>query len=132
MTRAEALPACSRVNPASTPASARKPAAVGACYAELLHDISEASRGSGCASLQISVPPRPPVAAAARDARVRDGIEQLLYGVRPGEATPLRPAYTVGGGAMTQLRHVRRPTAEPSDWRLIAASPGYAGRTSWR
>src|SRR5439155_177246 len=30
-------------------------------------------------------------------------LNNYYYGVRPGEATPLRPAYSAGGGALAQL-----------------------------
>jgi len=77
----------------------------GIAYAELLHDISEASRGSEL-RLGYKYPFRrgrlwlqPHAMLGLRDAN----LNNYYYGVRPGEATPLRPAYTAGGGAMTQL-----------------------------
>src|SRR3989442_7714248 len=77
----------------------------GIAYAELLHDISEISRGSEL-RFGYKYPFRrgrlwlqPQAMLGFRDAN----LNNYYYGVRPGEATPLRPAYSAGGGAMTQL-----------------------------
>ena len=77
----------------------------GTVQAELLHDISGFSKGSearlgytydwrsGPWSL------RPSLSLALRDARMNN----YYYGVRPGEATPGRPAYSPGAGLNTTL-----------------------------
>ena len=77
----------------------------GTVQAELLHDISGFSKGSearlgytydwrsGPWSL------RPSLSLALRDARMNN----YYYGVRPGEATPGRPAYLPGAGLNTTL-----------------------------
>ena len=77
----------------------------GAVYAEYLHDISAASGGnelrlgynyewkSGRWRL------RPHVMLAARDAKLND----YYYGVRPEEATALRPFYQPGSGINEQV-----------------------------
>ena len=77
----------------------------GIAYAELLHDISEISRGSEL-RLGYKYPLRrgrlwlqPQAMLGFRDAN----LNNYYYGVRPDEATPLRPAYSARGGAVTQL-----------------------------
>jgi len=77
----------------------------GAVYAEYLHDTSGASEGS---ELRLGYDYewkgarwrlRPHVMLARRDARLND----YYYGVRPDEATAIRPAYRPGGGVNAQL-----------------------------
>ena len=77
----------------------------GALYAEYLHDSSGASNGN---ELRLGYNYewkgerwrlRPHFVLAARDARLND----YYYGVRPEEATALRPAYQPGTGVNAQL-----------------------------
>src|SRR2546426_351133 len=77
----------------------------GIAYAELLHDISEISRGSEL-RLGYKYPLRrgrlwlqPQAVLGVRAA----DLDNYYYGVRPGGAAPLPPAYSAGSGAMTQL-----------------------------
>ena len=72
----------------------------GIAYAELLHDVSDASQGS---ELRVGYDYewrrgrlllKPSLMLAQRSARLND----YYYGVRSSEATGLRPAYRPGGG----------------------------------
>ena len=77
----------------------------GAAYAELLHDVSAASRGNefrlgyrydwDLGRLRL----RPHAALALRDARLND----YYYGVAPAEALPERPAHSPGAGVNVEL-----------------------------
>lgn len=77
----------------------------GAIYTEYLHDITGASEGN---ELHLGynyewqrdrLRLRPHLMFVARDAK----LNNYYYGVRPGEATALRPAYQAGSGVNTQL-----------------------------
>lgn len=77
----------------------------GVAYAELLRDLSTASRG-GELRLGYKYPTRsnrlyllPYAMVAIRSSRLND----YYYGVRPEEATPERPAYHAGRGLMPQI-----------------------------
>lgn len=77
----------------------------GAVYGEYFHDVSGASSGN---ELRLGYSYewksgrwllRPQLMFAARDAKLND----YYYGVRPGEATALRPAYQTGSGVNGQV-----------------------------
>lgn len=93
----------------------------GAVYSEYLHDISGASGGN---ELRLGYNyewkngnwrVRPQLMFAVRDSTMND----YYYGVRPGEATALRPAYRVGSGINTQLG-LYGAYALTERWRLLA------------
>jgi outer membrane protein len=93
----------------------------GAAYAELLRDANSASHGaelrlgyryewrSGRFSL------RPHALLSLRDAK----LNNYYYGVRPGEAAPLRPAYEPGAGVNLQLG-LYGAYGLSERWRLLA------------
>jgi outer membrane protein len=77
----------------------------GTLQAEFLHDTGGASKGS---ELRLAytydwrsgrLALRPSLTVSLRDAR----LNNYYYGVPPGEATPLRPAYEPGAGVNTSL-----------------------------
>ncbi|HEY6821173.1 MAG TPA: MipA/OmpV family protein [Burkholderiales bacterium] len=77
----------------------------GIAFAEALHDVSATSHGSEF-KLGYRYPwrsgrlwLRPHAYLGFRDARLND----YYYGVRPGEATPTRPAYSAGSGLNTEI-----------------------------
>ena len=85
--------------------SYQKSGSWGAVYTEYLHDISGASAGN---ELRLGYnyewrherwKVRPQLMFAARDS----SLNNYYYGVRPGEATALRPVYQAGSGINTQI-----------------------------
>ena len=92
----------------------------GIAFAEVLHDVSAASRGSEL-RLGYRYPwrsgrlwIRPHAIIGIRDGRLND----YYYGVRPGEALPGRPAYTAGAGATAELG-IYAAYSLTERWRLI-------------
>ena len=93
----------------------------GAAYAELLHDVIDASKGnelrlgyrydwhSGGLTL------RPQLQLALRDAR----LNNYYYGVQPAEANAARPAYRPGAGVNLQFG-LYAAYALSERWRLLA------------
>jgi len=77
---------------------------MGCRLCRVLHDIAEISHGS---ELRFGTNIRSAAAAVAAAAAMvgfRDAnLNNYYYGVQPDEATPLRPAYSARGGAMTQV-----------------------------
>jgi outer membrane protein len=92
----------------------------GALYAEALRDVT-ASRGSefrlgyryDWKSGRLTL--RPHIELARRDAK----LNNYYYGVRPGEATALRPAYEPGSGNNLQLG-LYGTYAITKGWRMLA------------
>jgi len=93
----------------------------GAVYTEYLHDITGASTGN---ELRLGYNYewqrgrwrlRPQLMLAARDAKLND----YYYGVRPGEATAIRPAYQPGSGINGQIG-LYGAYALTERWRLLA------------
>jgi outer membrane protein len=93
----------------------------GAVFTEYLHDISGASGGN---ELRLGYNyewknerwrVRPQLMLAARDSKLNDHY----YGVRPGEATALRPAYQAGSGVNTQVG-LYGAYSLTERWRLLA------------
>lgn len=93
----------------------------GAVYAEYLHDVSGASEGN---ELRLGYNYewkserwrlRPHLMLAARDAKLND----YYYGVRPGEATAIRPAYQPGSGVNGQIG-LYGAYSLTERWRLLA------------
>jgi outer membrane protein len=93
----------------------------GAAYAEILRDATGASRSSelrlgyryAWRSGRLSL--RPHAMLALRDAK----LNNYYYGVRPGEATAMRPAYEPGAGVNLQLG-LYGAYALSNRWRLLA------------
>lgn len=93
----------------------------GAAYAEILHDATGASRGSelrlgyhyAWRSGRLSL--RPHAMLGLRDAK----LNNYYYGVQPGEATAMRPAYQPGAGVNLQLG-LYGAYALSKRWRLLA------------
>ena len=85
--------------------SLRRRTAWGTPYLELSRDVSNRSDGTELklgywndwTRGQLTL--RPHAALSLRDARLND----FYYGVRPGEATATRPAYSAGGGADAEI-----------------------------
>lgn len=93
----------------------------GAVYAEYLHDTSGASEGN---ELRLGYNYewkgarwrlRPHLMLARRDARLND----YYYGVRPDEASAIRPAYRPGGGVNAQVG-LFGSYSLTERWRLLA------------
>lgn len=93
----------------------------GAVFTEYFHDISGASEGN---ELHLGysyewrnerLRLRPHLMFAARDAK----LNNYYYGVRPREATVLRPAYQPGSGANTQIG-LYGEYSLTKRWRLMA------------
>jgi outer membrane protein len=93
----------------------------GAVYTEYLHDITGASRGH---ELHLGYnyewkserwQLRPQLMLAARDAR----LNNYYYGVLPGEATAIRPAYQPGSGINEQIG-LYGVYSLTERWRLLA------------
>ena len=93
----------------------------GAVYAEVLRNATDASRGSeyrfgfryDMRAGRLTL--RPYVQLALRDAK----LNNYYYGVRPAEATPLRPAYEPGAGTNSTIG-VYGAYALSERWRLLA------------
>jgi outer membrane protein len=103
--------------------SAQWSASWGVAYAEALHDVSAASRGSEV-RLGYKYPWRngrlllqPHASLGFRSAR----LNNYYYGVRPAEATTERPAYEAGAGTSAELGlyALYRLTER---WRLLAGA----------
>jgi MipA family protein len=95
----------------------------GIAYAELLHDLSAASRGSEL-RLGYKYPlrtgrfwVRPHVMLSLRDSRLND----YYYGVRPEEANAARPAYRADSGIVPELG-VYAAYRLTERWRLLAGA----------
>lgn len=96
----------------------------GVAYAELLRDLSTASRGTELRA-GFKYPWRrgrlhvvPNLMLGFRDARLND----YYYGVRPEEAAPDRPAYHAGSGALPQLALQAAYRLTDRWWLLAGAS----------
>ena len=93
----------------------------GSVFTEYLHDFSGASGGNELRlgyNYEWKNGPwrvRPQMMFAVRDSNLND----YYYGVRPGEATALRPAYHAGSGVNTQLG-LYGAYSLTERWRLLA------------
>ncbi len=93
----------------------------GAVYMEYLHDMTGASAGNELRAgynyewINARWRVRPQLMFAARDAKLND----YYYGVRPAEATALRPVYKAGSGVNTQLG-LYGAYSLTERWRLLA------------
>lgn len=101
--------------------SFQRNSAWGSVFSEYLHDVSGASGGNELRlgyNYEWKNGPwrvRPQMMLAVRDSNLND----YYYGVRPGEATALRPAYHAGSGVNTQLG-LYGAYSLTERWRLLA------------